>query len=220
MSEAITAENLPTWDLSDLYQAPDSPRLQADLVEAEASARAFKDHYNGKLAASMGHDLAAAIQEYERIEEVLGRIMSYAQLLFSSDSTNAAYGQFYQTMSERVTDISSHLLFFTLELNRIDETTFERKLQADVGLERYRPWLRDLRVFRPHQLSDELEELLHDKDVTGQSAWSRLFDETVAGMRIAVGNEALTVNAALEKLSAPDRSVRQSAGEAIGAAFN
>ena len=220
MSEATNAQTLPVWDLSDLYSAPDSPKLQADLEEAEASARAFKERYTGKLGSSSGDVLAAAIQEYERIEEILGRIMSYAQLLFSSDSSNSVFGQFYQTMSERVTDIGSHLIFFTLELNRVDDSTFERELNADTGFERYRPWLRDLRVFRPHQLSDEVEELLHDKDVTGQSAWSRLFDETVAGMRISVADQSLTVNAALEKLSAPDRSVRRQAGEAIGAAFN
>jgi oligoendopeptidase F len=220
MSEAMNPQSLPTWDLSDLYPAPDSATLQVDLAEADKAAREFKDRYNGKLATSPGNELAAAIKEYERVEEILGRIMSYAQLLFSSDSTSSLYGQFYQTMSERVTEISSHLIFFTLEINRVDDTTFERELQADAGFARYRPWLRDLRVFRPHQLSDEVEELLHDKDVTGQSAWSRLFDETVAGMRISVGNETLTVNAALEKLSAPDRSIRKAAGEAIGAAFN
>jgi oligoendopeptidase F len=220
MSEALNLQNLPVWDLSDLYPAPDSAKLQEDLAEADVSARAFKDRFIGKLASSDGEALAAAIAEYERIEEILGRIMSYAQLLFSSDSSDAVYGQFYQTMNERVTDISSQLIFFTLELNRIDEAIFERQLKADAGLERYGPWLRDLRVFRPHQLSDEVEELLHDKDVTGQSAWSRLFDETVAGMRISVKDEALTVNAALEKLSSPDRPVRQAAGEAIGAAFN
>ncbi|MGA3000180.1 MAG: M3 family oligoendopeptidase [Acetobacteraceae bacterium] len=216
----MNPQSLPTWDLSDLYPAPDSATLQVDLAEADKAAREFKDRYNGKLATSPGNELAAAIKEYERVEEILGRIMSYAQLLFSSDSTSSLYGQFYQTMSERVTEISSHLIFFTLEINRVDDTTFERELQADAGFARYRPWLRDLRVFRPHQLSDEVEELLHDKDVTGQSAWSRLFDETVAGMRISVGNETLTVNAALEKLSAPDRSIRKAAGEAIGAAFN
>jgi oligoendopeptidase F len=220
MSEAINPQSLPTWDLSDLYPAPDSATLQADLAEADKAARKFKDRYTGKLPTSPGSELASAIKEYERIEEILGRIMSYAQLLFSSDSTNSLYGQFYQTMSERVTEISSHLIFFTLEINRVDDSTFERELQADPGFARYRPWLRDLRVFRPHQLSDEVEELLHDKDVTGQSAWSRLFDETVAGMRISLGNETLTVNAALEKLSAPDRSIRQTAGAAIGAAFN
>src|SRR5580704_526818 len=226
MSEATNlhrvpvVESLPVWDLSDLYPAPDSPKLQADLGEADASARRLKERYSGRLAACSGADLAAAIKEYERIEEILGRIMSYAQLLFSSDSSNAVYGQFYQTMNERVTDIGSHLIFFSLELNRVDDSIFERELKADAGFARYRPWLRDLRVFRPHQLSDEVEELLHDKDVTGQSAWSRLFDETIAGMRVSVGDQSLTVNSALEKLSSPDRAVRQQSGEAIGAAFN
>ncbi len=220
MSEAPDLQTLPVWDLSDLYPAPDSAKLQADLTEADASARAFKDRYMGKLGSSPGAVLADAIKEYERIEEILGRIMSYGQLLFSSDSSNSIYGQFYQTMSERATEIGSHLIFFTLELNRVEDAVFERELNADAGFARYRPWLRDLRVFRPHQLSDEVEELLHDKDVTGQSAWSRLFDETVAGMRVPVGDQALTVNAALERFSSPDRSVRQAAGEAIGVAFN
>jgi len=217
MSEAT---KLPVWDLSDLYASPDSPKLRADLDWADAAARAFKDRYTGKIASSPGSVLAEAIAEYERIEEVTGRVMSYAQLLFSSDNSSAIYGQFYQTMSEKVTEIGSHLIFFTLEINRIDDDTFERNLKTDPALRQYQPWLRDLRVFRPHQLSDEVEELLHDKDVTGQAAWSRLFDETVAGMRVPVANESLTVNAALEKLSSPERSVRKAAGEAIGVAFN
>jgi oligoendopeptidase F len=221
MSEATQSQaNLPVWDLSDLYPAPDSPVLRADLDGADASARAFKERYAGKLAPASGAVLAVAIAEYERIEEILGRIMSYAQLLFSSDSSSSVYGQFYQTMSERVTDISSHLVFFTLEINRIDDATLEPELAGDERARRYAPWVRDLRVFRPHQLSDELEALLHDQDVTGQAAWSRLFDETVAGMRIPLADQNLTVNAALEKLSSPDRSVRRQAGEAIGTAFN
>src|ERR1051326_2480754 len=189
MSHATNAQALPVWDLSDLYSAPDSPKLLRDLVHAEAAAKSFKDQYAGKLTSCTAEAFAAAIAEYERIDELLGRIMSYAQLLFSSDNSNAIYGQFYQTMNEKVTEIGSHLIFFTLEINRIDDATLEREFAANAGLRRYQPWLRDLRVFRPHQLSDEMEELLHDKEVTGQSAWSRLFDETVAGMRISVMNE-------------------------------
>ena len=219
MSASIESQDLPQWDLSDLYSAPDSPALQADLTSADTAARTFKEQYIGKLAAATGDDLAAAVGNYERIEEILSRIMSYAQLLFSSDNSNSVYGQFYQTMSERVTEISSHLIFFVLELNRIDDAGLERALAGNQALARYAPWLRDLRVFRPHQLSDEVEELLHDKDVTGQAAWSRLFDETVAGMRIPVGETSMTVNAALEKFSESDRAVRKAAGEAIGAAF-
>jgi oligoendopeptidase F len=212
------ADDLPAWDLSDLYPGPDSPALQADFAKAEQAAKAFSAAHQGKLANMSGGVLAAVIAEYEHIEEILGRLMSYAQLLCSGDSTNADIGRFYQTVSERVTSISSHMLFFALELNRLDEAALEQKL-ADPALARWRPWLRDLRVFRPHQLSDELEKLLHEKEVTGRSAWSRLFDETVAGMRIPLDGEQLTVSATLNMLSDRDRSKREAAGRAIGDAF-
>jgi oligoendopeptidase F len=209
---------LPSWDLSDLYPALDSPAVESDVASADAAAKAFAAAHAGKLAAMSGVELARAIDEYERMEEVLGRLMSYAQLQFSGDSTDAKLGQFYQTLNERVTAISSHLIFFTLELNRLDDAVLEQKL-ADPECARWRPWLRDLRVFRPHQLSDELEKLLHEKEVTGRSAWSRLFDETVAGMRVPVNGEILTVTDALNKLSDRDRAVREAAGRAIGEAF-
>jgi oligoendopeptidase F len=215
-SEAV--DELPAWDLSDLYPAPDSAAVKADFTAAESSALAFEAAAAGRLAAMSGRDLAAAIRQYESIEEILGRLSSYAQLLFAGDSTDAGIGRFYQTVMERVTAISSHLLFFTLELNRLDDAVLDAKL-SDPALAHWAPWLRDLRVFRPHQLSDELEKLLHEKEVTGHAAWSRLFDETVAGMRIRVGEEELTVSGALNKLSDRDRSVREAAGKAIGEAF-
>jgi len=209
---------LPAWDLSDLYPGPDSEALRADFAVAAADAIAFEAEHAGELANLSGAELAAAIATYERIDETLGRLASYAQLLFAGDSTDAAIGQFYQTVTERVTTISSHLLFFTLELNRLDDAVLEAKL-ADKALARWRPWLRDLRVFRPHQLSDELEKLLHEKEVTGHAAWNRLFDETIAGLRIPLGGEDLTVSATLNKLSDRNRSVREAAGKAIGATF-
>jgi oligoendopeptidase F len=217
-SSQQAVDGLPTWDLGDLYPAPYSPAVEADFATAEQAARAFAGAYQGRLASLSGAALAAAIAEYERIEEVLGRLMSYAQLLFAADSTNAEIGRFYQTANERVTTISSNLLFFALELNRLDEAALEQKC-ADPTLAKWRPWLRDLRVFRPHQLGDELEKLLHEKEVTGRSAWSRLFDETVAAMRIPIRGEDLTVSAALNMLSDRNRSVREAAGRAIGAAF-
>jgi oligoendopeptidase F len=217
-SSLQTTQELPAWNLTDLYPGPDSPAVETDFAKAEDVARAFAAAYQGRLAAMPGSELAAAIAEYERIEELLGRLMSYAQLLFAGDSTNAEIGRFYQTASERVTAISSGLLFFALELNRLDEAALEQKA-ADPALAKWQPWLRDLRVFRPHQLSDQLEKLLHEKEVTGRSAWSRLFDETVAAMRVSIGGEELTVSAALNKLSDRDRSVREAAGRAIGDAF-
>jgi len=210
---------LPAWDLSDLYAAPTDPRIEADLTAAEAEARAFNTAHAGRVGALSGDALAAAIASYERIEEVLGRVMSYAQLVFSGDAQSSENGRFYQTMQERVTSISSHLLFLTLEINRIEDAALETKIGASPALSHWRPWLRDLRVFRPHQLSDEMEKLLHEKEVTGRSAWNRLFDETVADMRVTVAGEKLTVSAALNKLSDRDRSVRAAAAEGVSDAF-
>jgi oligoendopeptidase F len=189
-----TASDLPAWDLTDLYPGRDSPEIKADLDRAEAEAKAFAARYQGRLASLSGSELAAAIASFERIEETLGRVMSYAQLHFAEDATDPAIGKFYQGCNERVTAISSHLIFFTLELNRIEDAALEAKI-AGTALEEWRPWLRDLRVFRPHQLSDELEKLLHEKEVTGRAAWNRLFDETLADLRIPVDGEALTLSA-------------------------
>jgi oligoendopeptidase F len=213
-----TGAALPVWDLRDLYPAPDSPELAADLDAAAAAAKSFSAQYAGMLAGLPGASLAAAIAEYERIDEVLGRVMSYAQLLFSGDSTDPHLGKFYQSKTERATVISSDLLFFSLELNRIDDAVLEQRL-ADPLLARWRPFLRDLRVFRPHQLADDLEKLLHEKEVTGRSAWSRLFDETIAGLRVPVDGTDLTVSDALNKLSDRDRTVRAAAGKAVGEVF-
>ena len=160
----------------------------------------------GTLGSLTGAALAAVIAEYERIQEILGRVASYAQLLFAGDSTDPAIGQFYQTVNERVTAISSNLIFFSLELNRVDDAVLEPKF-ADPALARYRGrGLRDLRVFRPHQLADDLEKLTHERDLTANAAWVRLFDETVAAMRIELNGEKLTVSDTLNKLSDRDRA--------------
>ncbi|UPY37764.1 M3 family oligoendopeptidase [Sediminicoccus sp. KRV36] len=210
---------LPSWDLSDLYKAPDDAALGADLARAEDEARAFQSRLSGQLAALSGDALAEALMEYERIEEVLGRVMSFAQLLFSGDAQNGENGRFYQTMQERVTQISSHLVFFTLEMNHVEESVLEAKLKSSPALARFRPWLRDLRVWLPHQLSDEMERLLHEKEVTGRAAWNRLFDETMANMTVTVSGEELCVSAALNKLSDSDRAVREAAAKGVSEAF-
>ena len=210
---------LPSWDLSDLYRGTGDAALAADLDRTEAEARAFQEKLSGQLAGLSGDALAAAIADYERIEEVLGRVMSFAQLLFSGDAQDSENGRFYQTMQERVTTISSHLVFFTLELNHVPEEVLEQKLTSSPALARFRPWLRDLRVWLPHQLSDEMERLLHEKEVTGRAAWNRLFDETMANMTVTVSGQELSVSAALNKLSDTDRAVRAAAAEGVSEAF-
>lgn len=206
---------LPSWNLADLYDSPDSPHIAADFEQADQDAVRFANAHAGKLEGMTGAQLAAAIAEFERIEESLGRLISYAQLLFSADSTDPAVGRFYQMTSERVTAVTSRLLFFTLDINRLDDAVLEAKL-ADPAASAWRPWLRDVRVFRPHDLSEQLEKLLHEKDVSGAKAWNRLFDETIAGVRLTFGDEELTLSAVLNRLSDRDRSVREAAGRAVG----
>ena len=150
--------SLPEWDLRDLYPGPDSPELKAALAGAHGDAKAFEQRHKGRLASLDGPVLADAIAAYERIDEVLARVMSYASLLHAGDMTSPEIGRFYQAMQEQVTAISTQLLFFTLEINRIDDAVLDTKL-ATPALARFGPWLRDTRVFRPHQLSDEVEKL-------------------------------------------------------------
>ena len=206
----LSPDALPHWDLSDLYDGPESAALTADLDAAARRAKEFASVHAGKLAGYDAEGLAAAIAEYERIDELLGRAASYAGLLFAGNTSDSGIARASQSISERVNAIGTDLVFFTLELNRID---------APPALARWEPFLRDLRVFRPHQLSDEVERTLHEKEITGRAAWSRLFDETIAGLRVRIGAEELTVGDALNRLSDPDRAVREAAAHAIGAVF-
>ncbi len=215
--EAAREGALPEWDLSDLYPAPESPAIEADLTLAAREAEAFAARYRGNLARLAGDALAEAIAAYEAIEERLGRLMAYAQLYFAALSTDPERGRFYQRISERVTAISSNLLFFTLELNGLSDETLEAALGASPALARYRPWLDELRVFRPHQLEEALERLLHEKEVTGPAAWTRLFDETMAALRVTLEGEEIPLEAALEKLAERDRARREAAAHGIAA---
>jgi len=207
--------DLPEWDLSDLYSGRDSEALKRDLVQLASDAEAFRGRYQGHLADLSGAALGAAIETYERLQEQSGRIISYASLVHAGDLADSEIGRFFQTMQERINAVSTTLLFFTLGLNRINDADLAAK-QADPALARYRPWLRDTRAFRPHQLSDEIEKLLHEKYVTGRAAWTRLFDETIANLRFPIGDKELTEAEALNLLSDRDRETRHEAALVIG----
>ena len=206
---------LPEWNLSDLYPGPDSPALTGDLARLAYDAAAFHQRYEGKLADLSGAALGAAVEAYEGMQELSGRILSYASLVHAGNLADPDIGRFYQTIQERTNTISTNLLFFTLELNRLDDAALEAK-EADPALARYRPWLRDIRAFRQHQLSDEVEKLLHEKYIAGSAAWTRLFDETIADLRFPIGGQELTEAEALDLLSDRDPEVRREAAASVG----
>jgi len=216
--EAPDLGPLPRWNLDDLYPGIDSPALKDDLAWAEGAAQAFHDAHQGRVAALDGAALGAAVAEYERIDERLGRVMSYAYLVYAGDMGDPANGRFLQAMQEKVTAISSHLLFFTLEINRLDEAAVQERLQAP-ALAHYAPWIRDVRLFRDHQLGDDLERLLHEKHVAGRSAWVRLFDETIAALRFPIAGRDMTSAEALNCLTDRDPARRREAAEVLGRVF-
>lgn len=228
MSQTATAEpfdnpepgmpdlgELPTWDLGDLYPGQDSDALKADLDRMEKASKNFYRSYNGKLADLGGDQLGSAVAQYEEIDETLSRIMSYAHLVYAGDMNDPNVGKFFQGIQERVNGISTHLLFFTLELNRLDDSALAAKRKSP-ELAKYAPWLRDIRVFRPHQLSDELERLLHEKYVVGRAAWNRLFDETIAGLRFTIDGREMTCTEALNRLTDRSAERRREAAVEIG----
>ena len=207
---------LPTWNLDDLYPGTASTELAADLEASERDAVAFHKRYAGQLSRLGAAGLGAAIAEFEALDETLGRLLSYANLVYAGDMSDPKVGQFFQTLQERVNRISANLVFFTLEINQLEECTLNSWIAKDKRLARYAPWLRDTRIFKPHLLSDEIERLLHERAVVGRAAWNRLFDETMAALRFPLGGAELTSTQALDKLSDRDRAVRREAGEVVG----
>jgi oligoendopeptidase F len=218
MSPDSAAANLPTWNLADLYPGPDAPEVERDLKDAATRAAAFNQRYEGKLAQLSGADFLAAILAYEEISEILGRVGSYAQLLYSGDMSNVEFGRFQQNVTERITEISLQTLFFSLEINKLDDADMAAKLKHG-PLQRFIPWLESVRSFRPHQLSDDIEKLLHERDVVGRQAWMRLFDETMADLRFDVGGKQMTSNEALNLLYEQDPAKRKEAADALSKGF-
>jgi oligoendopeptidase F len=213
---------LPEWRLEDLYPAMDSPSFAADMARASEGAKAFATAHRGRLAESLaggGDTLARAIGEYEALQDVMGRLMSYASLTYAGDTTDPARAKFYGDAQARITDIAGDLLFFELEINRLDDPTLDRAMAAG-ALAHWRPWLEDIRKEKPHQLADEIEQLFLEKSVTGVAAWNRLFDETVASLRFKIGEEELTLEPTLARMQDPDEAKREAAAKALAETFS
>ncbi|WP_083656357.1 M3 family oligoendopeptidase [Mongoliimonas terrestris] len=214
---------LPEWDLTALYPSMDAPGLKADLERARTETDAFAKSHKGTLkdvasGPDGGAPLAAMVRAYEGLSELLGRLMSFAGLTYSGNTTDPARAKFYGDVQEKVTAASSNLLFFELELNRLDDAVIAEALK-DPALAHYRPWLTDIRLEKPYQLEDRIEELFHEKSITGYSAWNRLFDETIASLRFTVDGEDLAIEQTLHLMQEPDEAKRKAAAEALGKTF-
>ncbi|HYW62945.1 MAG TPA: M3 family oligoendopeptidase [Bradyrhizobium sp.] len=225
-SKARTAskgEKLPEWNLADLYSGIGAGEVARDLDRMDTECVAFEQDYKGRLTEgtaqeSGGSWLAAAVKRYEAIDDLAGRLGSYASLVHAGDSVDPAISKFYGDVSERLTAASVHLLFFALELNRIDDAVIERAMQTP-ELAHYRPWIEDLRKDKPYQLEDRVEQLFHEKSVSGYSAWNRLFDQAISSLRFKVAGRELAIEPTLTLLQDRAGEKRKAAAQALAKTF-
>ena len=200
--------NLPEWDLSDLYTSEDAAELKRDLDWLEEACASFAADYEGKLAELDAKGLLDCVLRNEKINQVAGRIMSYAGLRYYQQTTDSGRAKFMSDMQEKITDYTTPLVFFTLELNKLPDAHLADLLNQDPDLARYKPVFDRIRAMKPYQLSDEMETFLHDLGVVGD-AWERMFDETIAGLEFEVDGETLTIEGTLNLLTDPDRAKRE-----------
>lgn len=215
---------LPSWNLDDLYKGKDSDAFEKDRTWTKSASEQFEARWKGNLGDAThksGDDgLGAAIREYEQIEEVMGRMASYAGLLYFSNTLDTQNAKFYGDMQAHITDASAHLIFFTLELNRIDEKDIANGIKNDELTAHYKSWILDLRKDKPHQLQENVEQLFHEKSITGHGAWNRLFDETMADLRFDIDGEELPLEQTLNLLQEADPAIREKAAKALVETFS
>ena len=214
---------LPEWNLADLYAGLDDPAIKRDLDRSDAESVAFELSYKGKLddlarGPDAGAALGEAVRRYEALDDLMGRLGSYAGLVHAGDTVDPARTKFYGDVQERLTAASTHLLFFTLELNRVDDALLQAAM-ANPALGHYRPWLEDVRRYKPYQLEDRVEQLFHEKSMTGYSAWNRLFDSTIANLRFKVGGKTLAIEPTLNLLQDRSGVKRKAAAQALAKTF-
>ena len=207
---------LPEWNLADLYPGMTSQAYADDLATMAQECRAFAADYKGRLEMLVRDGgLLAAVKRYEAIDDRLGRIMSYAGLVYSGETTDPVNAKFYGDAQDKVTAAAADLLFFQLELNRVDDAALDAVAAGELAA--YKPWLDDIRKDKPFQLDDKVEQLFLEKSATGASAWNRLFDETLAALRFTVDGQELSLEPVLSLLQDEHAKTRERAANALAA---
>src|SRR3569623_118907 len=214
---------LPVWNLAELYSSIAAPEIARDLDKLDADCVAFEAEYKGKIADTLGKPdggawLAEAVKSYEAIDDLAGRLISYAGLVHAGDTVDPAITKFYGDVSERLTHASTQQLFFSLDLNRVDDDLIVKAIDVP-ALGHYRPWLEDIRKDKPYQLEDRIEQLLHEKSTTSYGAFNRMFDQTIAGLRFKVGAKELAIEPPLNFLQDRAPEKRKAAAQALAKTF-
>ena len=210
---------LPEWDLDDLYSSPDSKRISEDIGWLKVECKAFASDYEGKLSTLTANNMLICIKRYEKIEMVSGRIMSYAGLRYYQKTTDETRTKFLTDNQDKITNITSDLIFFSLEINKLVEHKLNALLKTNADLRRYKPIFDRLRSMRSHQLNKELELYIHDLSTVGSSSWNRLFDETITGLEFRISEEVMGIETVLNLLTDSNRKKRELASRELARVF-
>jgi oligoendopeptidase F len=210
----ITGAEEVAWDLSDLFEGIDDPRIDEEIAQAEADAAAFRERYHGKVVELDAAGLAAAVAEHERIESAVVRPLTFAHLVFATNMAEPARGALVARLGEKAAALETQLLFFALEWAAAPDEVAEALL-ADSALDDWRHHLQSLRKFRPYLLSEPEERIITEKGVSGVSAWSRLYEEQLGALRVALDGDEVSLETAMARLYDADRDTRRTAAEAI-----
>jgi len=208
------------WNLSDLYQSIEDPKIEKDLKEIDQAAQSFEKTYRSQIKNKNlnPETLHQAVQQLEQIFERSGRILSFASLVFSGNTQDPRHGAFLQGMREKLTGIRKHLIFFDLEWLSLSDKKVQELLKSS-PLAHYRHFLENERVYKPHRLSEPEEKILDEKSNTGINAFERLFEEVISSVRFPVETKGkkkeLSEQEVLALLHDPDRKVRKAASDAL-----
>ncbi len=206
------------WDLGPLVGGEQDDGVRRQLDDALARANTFSDAFAGKVGSLDSAALAGAMHELAAITDLVGRAGAYASLRFATDTADSARGALLALVQERATEIETKLLFFELEWAELDDERVEALL-ADDDLWFCVHHLRSARRYRPHLLTEPEEKILAEKAIASHSAWSRLFGEQLAALRVSLDGEELSLEIALSRLQGPDRDLRRAAASAVSAAL-
>jgi oligoendopeptidase F len=223
MNAPFKTDTLPQWNLSDLYEGRDDPRIETDLAQAKADNDALVA-LKGRFVANrrdpqlLGELLDNGIKLYEAATNGLWGVGAYAGLASSTARNDPAWSKFEGDLRARSAQIAAESLFFTLEINELDDNEIEAAFRAHKPAARWRPWIRRVRLSRPHELSPDLERILIDRG-PAVANWSRLSEETLAALTAKVGKETLTLSETLNRLSDPDGARRKQAATGLAKAL-
>ncbi|MBX3457334.1 MAG: M3 family oligoendopeptidase [Candidatus Paracaedibacteraceae bacterium] len=211
----MTLANLPRWDLTDFYKNTQDPTIQRDLNTTKDKVSKFVENYAGKLTS--GQSILSAIKDYEVIEDLMAKLMSYAFLNSTTQLKEAEPQQFLQHIQEQITNLATPLVFFNLEVSKLDDAVLTQGYADMPDLKRYQSWLDNVRLYKDHQLSEDQERLMMEKALTGRSAWNRLYDETLAGIQFDWRGDKIGISEIVDKLSDKDAKIREEAAQSMSA---